>query len=251
MSGVRGKNALITGASSGIGAAIARALARAGANALLLTGRDGTRLEAVAADCVGAGTVDLHAATLDDEAEIVALANRAGALPGGLDLLIHSAGVFASGSVAETAPAEFERQWRVNTWAPYALTHYLLAALRASRGQVVFINSGAGAAALPNCSAYCGSKYALRALADCLRLEVQGDGVRVMSAMLGKIATPMQERIQTARTGEYHPEYYPSADDVAGVLLAALALPANAAVTELALRPAGEPPRLPRKQEPA
>lgn len=238
------KTAVVTGASSGIGAATAARIAMEGAAALLLSGRDAVRLTDVANLCQRAGAqVHVHIGELANEADLNALAAAATSTFGNVDILVHSAGVFESGSVESTSSAEFERQWRINTWAPYALTHALLPGLIAARGQIVFVNSGAGATALPNCSAYCASKFALRAVADSLRQELAPHGVRVMSAMLGKIATPMQERIQTTRTGSYDPSLYPSPQDAADLIVAALALPINAEVTEFSLRPQFEGPR--------
>lgn len=244
MNRLAGKCALITGASSGIGAAIAEAFAAEGARALLLGGRDAARLEAVAAKCRAQGAeTHIHAGDLAREEEVLALAAAARAMPGPLDVLVNNAAVFAEGTVEDTPPAEFERQWRTNTWAPYALTHALLPGMKAAKGHIVFINSGAGAAAFANYSAYCASKFALRALADALRQEVAPHGVRVLSAMLGKIATPMQERIQAARPGGYVPSRFPSAADAAELVVAAIALPPNAELTEFSLRPQHEGPR--------
>ena len=244
MSRLARKTALVTGASSGIGAAIAVRLATEGVSGIVLAGRNAERLEETAARCQRGGAhVVLHAAELSTPEGVASLAEAAGEAFGALDLLIHSAGIFGAGSVEATTPQEFERQWRVNTWAPYALTHALLPELKTQRGQIVFVNSGAGASALPNCSAYCASKFALRALADSLRQEVASEGVRVLSAMLGKIATPMQERLQKERTGEYHPGLYPSAQDAAELVIAALTLPPNAEITEFSLRPQYDGPR--------
>jgi len=244
MSRLARKTALVTGASSGIGAAIAAKLAAEGVCGIVLAGRDAARLEDTAARCQRGGAhVVLHAAELSTPEGVASLAEAACNAFGALDILIHSAGIFGAGSVEATTPAEFERQWRVNTWAPYALTHALLPGLKTQQGQIVFINSGLGAHASPNCSAYCASKFALRALADTLRLEVAADGVRVLTALPGKIATPMQERLQKARTGEYHPGLYPSAQDVAELVIAALTLPPNAEITEFTIRPQYEGPR--------
>jgi len=232
------KTALVTGASSGIGAALAVRLVAEGVSGLVLAGRDAARLEETAGRCQRHGVeVVPHASDLATSTGVASLAESARSVFGALDILVHAAGVFGAGAVATTEPEEFERQWRVNTWSPYALTHALLPGLKSRRGQIVFVNSGAGAHALPNCSAYCASKFALRAVADSLRQELAPDGVRVLSAMLGKIATPMQERLQMQRAGAYHPEQYPSAEDVAELVIAALALPANAELLEFSLRP--------------
>ena len=83
----------------------------------------------------------------------------------------------------------------MNLVAPALLTRALLPALRAARGTVVFVNSGAGLAAHPQWSAYAASKFGLRALADALRAEEQEHGVRVTTVFPGRTATPMQEKV--------------------------------------------------------
>src|SRR4051812_21073124 len=133
--------ALITGASRGIGAAIARSLADT--HELLLGGRDGEALKALAASLPDARPwpVDItdHAAV----AEAVAGVDR-------LDVLVHSAGVTELAHVADSPPDLWRRTFDLNVFAVAELTRLLLPALRATRGQVVLINSGAGLRANPN-----------------------------------------------------------------------------------------------------
>lgn len=126
--------ALITGASGGIGAAIAEALAPT--HSLLLAGRPSTRLDALA-DRLGATTwpFDLtDVGEIDSAADVLAQ----------LDVLVHNAGVAFPGRVAESNPQEWRAAFEVNVTGAVALTLALLPALRAARGQVVFINSGSG-----------------------------------------------------------------------------------------------------------
>lgn len=234
----RGTVAVITGASSGIGAAIAIALAREGAR-LLLAGRSVEKLELVAerARDLSPG-VETFAADLADDERVHDLAARAVGAFGGVDVLVHSLGLFAGGPI-ETSPVEdLDRQYRINTRAPYVLTQALLPSLLARQGQVVFVNSGAGInPARGQWGAYAASKHALRALADSLRDEVNKRGVRVISVYPGRTATPMQEEVHRFEGKPYAPERFLQPQDVASAVLNALALPRTAEVTDLQIRP--------------
>jgi NADP-dependent 3-hydroxy acid dehydrogenase YdfG len=233
--------AVVTGAGSGVGRAIALGLAREGAT-LGLVGRTRERLEETASLVRGAGTAaqcypaDL---ALDEHLEEVC-----GSLQRdweSLDMVVHSAGMTALGRVEQAPVEELDRQYRVNTRAPYALTRSLLPLLRRRQGQVVFINSSAGLHARGGVGPYAATKHALRALADSLRDEVNADGVRVLSVFLGRTATPMQERVHRAEGRVYRPERLVQPDDIAAMVLCALRLPRTAEVTDLSIRPLAKP----------
>jgi NADP-dependent 3-hydroxy acid dehydrogenase YdfG len=117
------------------------------------------------------------------------------------------------------------------------LTRLCLPALRASHGQVVFVNSTQGIAAGRGVGAYAASKHALRALADSLRQEVNADGVRVLSVYPGRTATPLQAAVFAAEGRAYAPEALMQPEDVAAMVLAAVTLPRTAEVTEIMMRP--------------
>jgi short-subunit dehydrogenase len=138
----------------------------------------------------------------------------------------------------ETAPVEvLDGQYRVNVRAPYLITQALLPKLKASRGQIVFINSTAGLTARAQVSQYAASKHALKALADSLRDEVNADGVSVLSVYPGRTASPMQAAVHQLEGRAYHPEKLMQAEDVAEIILSALALPRTAEVTDIQVRP--------------
>jgi NADP-dependent 3-hydroxy acid dehydrogenase YdfG len=222
-----GQIAVVTGATSGIGAAVARALADAGTTAHGL-GRRATEEAGIIA----------HRVDLADDA---AVAGFAAGFAGGVDLLVHAAGVWGAGTVAETPVEELERQWRINVRAPYLLTRALLPALIARRGQVAFLNSSVWDNARAGMAAYGGAKYALKAFADALRAEVNPAGVRVLSVFPGRTATPMQAEVHRAEGAAYHPAALLQPEDVASTLIAALALPRSAEVTDVHIRPARPP----------
>lgn len=222
--------ALVTGASRGIGAAVARALAPG--HDLLLGGRDGAALQALAAELPGARPWPVE---LTDD---TAVAEAVGGIER-LDVLVHSAGVGHLGTVADTTADTWRRQFEINVVAVAELTRLLLPALRAARGRVVLLNSGAGLAARPGWASYAASKFALRAFADALRQEEAAHGVRVTSVHPGRVDTDMQRAVVAHEGGEYRAGSYLRPESVAGAVLLAVSAPDDAALTELVLRPTG------------
>jgi NADP-dependent 3-hydroxy acid dehydrogenase YdfG len=232
-----GQGALVTGAGSGVGKAIALMLAEGGAT-VVLAGRDIARLEEVHAE-IESGLICQGDLELDDDIAVLAARSQK-ELPG-IDIVVHAAGTIEIDPIETAELDDFDVQYRTNVRGPYALTQALLPALRERNGQVVFINSTAGRDAGPGSSQYAATKAALGAVADSLRAEVNEDGVRVLSVFLGRAATPLQERLTNAEGREYRPEQLVQPEDVAGVVASALALPRTAEVTELALRPMKKP----------
>ena len=114
-----------------------------------------------------------------------------------------------------------------------------LPALRAARGTVVLVNSGAGLFAHPQWSAYAASKHGLRAFADSLRGEEAAHGVRVSSVSPGRTATPMQEKVHAQEGKDYDPSQWIDPATVAAAILQALDLPDDAVLTDLSLTPRG------------
>ena len=237
MTAFEGQAAVITGASGGIGEAIAVELARGGAR-LLLSGRSVEKLEGVAERCrTFSSEVETFEADLGEDDAVRAL--TAGALAfGGVDLLIHSIGFFRGGSFAASPVADLDHQYRTNVHVPFLLTQGLLPSLIERRGQVVFVNSSAGFhPARAGWVGYSASKHALRALADGLRDEVNPRGVRVLTVFPGRTATPMQEEVHRFEGKPYDRERFLQPADVAAAVVSALALPRSAEVTDLHVRP--------------
>jgi len=228
--------AVVTGASSGIGRAIAIALGRQGATLCLLARRR-ERLEPVAelARADGARALSLET-DLSREGDFEALALRVKRELGGADVLVHSAGVIALGSLGDTAAEELDRQYRVNVRGPYALTKALLPLLRARPGHIVFVNSSAALGGRARIGHYAATKHALKGLADSLREEVNADGIRVLTLFLGRTATPMQAAVHQTEGRPYHPEALLQPEDVAAMVVSALTLPRTAEVTDIHMR---------------
>ena len=223
---------LITGATSGIGAAVADVLAARGDELYLLV-RDHGRASELQERHPSAHLV---VADLADPSGL-APALEGQRLPERLDSLLHVAGVVDLGPVGELEAAAWRRTLDVNLLAPAELTRILLPALRAARGHVVLVNSGAGLTAHPLWSAYAASKHGLRALADSLRAEERTHGVRVTSVYPGRVATPMQARVHAQEGKEYDPSAWIDPASVATTVVGALDLPRDAEITDVSVRP--------------
>ena len=226
--------AVVTGASSGIGKAIALALGAQGAQ-LCLLGRNAKALQ-LAAPRVTTFTVDLG-----DEPQIREVAAKLRKDFEGVDILIHSAGIFVQDRADPAALADFDLQHRINVRAPTLLTQEFLPSLQARRGQIVFINSSIVRQSPVGASQYAATKTALKAFADNLRDEVNPAGIRVLSVFPGRTATPMQEAIYRLEGKEYRPERLLQPEDIASVVAHTLCLPRTAEVTEIDIRPMQKP----------
>lgn len=234
-----GQCAIVTGASRGIGQAIAVLLAELGARVAFVA----RSADAIAAAAESAGpaaiSIACDVASERGPAEIV---GRTLTSFGRLDILVHCAGVITLDEIATADLAALEQMIRVNALGPYALTQAALPALKQARGQVLFINSSVlGAGDLGGRGGYAATKYALKAMADALRSEVNEHGVRVISIMPGTTATASQERLHALAGKPYRAERLLQPADVAVTACNALAMPRTAEVTDLYVRPMQKP----------
>jgi NADP-dependent 3-hydroxy acid dehydrogenase YdfG len=233
--------AVVTGATSGIGRAIAVALGRPGARIVLL-GRDRSRLASVADEVARSGAqLDRLRVDLGRIGELEQCATELRKTVSRIDVLVHAAGRFCRGRLESLTEAEFDALYAVNVRAAWLLTRELLPLLRASQGHIVFVNSSAVFTHAELCGAYAATKAALRTLADALRVELNADGIRVLSVFPGRTATPMQESIHRAEGKDYRPDRLLQAEDVAAAVITALSLPPTAEVTEVRIRPRTKP----------
>ncbi len=223
---------LITGAGSGIGAVLATRLAERG-DELWLLARDARRAAELRERFPGAKTL------VGDLADPAKLSWAFGhqQLPVELDSVLHVAGVVELAPVGELPVKAWQETLNVNLVAPAELTRLLLPSVRLAKGHVVFVNSGAGLRASADWSAYAASKHGLRALADSLRLEEHGHGVRVTSVYPGRTATAMQVKVHQQEGREYDAAQWIEPESVAKAVLAALDASRDAEITDITVRP--------------
>jgi NADP-dependent 3-hydroxy acid dehydrogenase YdfG len=229
--------AVITGGGTGVGAALAVALAEAGADVYLI-GRRLDKLELVAAKAREYGVnAAVQSADISTNAGQLEAVQQVRAHTGHLDILVLNAATFAAAPIEDAHLSDFDKLYQLNVRAPYALTQAFSPMLKVRRGQVVFVNSSSGIAAKPMTGQYDSSKHALKAIADSFRAEVNAHGVRVLSIYLGRTASEMQERIFQMERRPYRAELLLQPEDVASVIVKALCLPRTAEVTDISMRP--------------
>jgi short-subunit dehydrogenase len=214
---------VITGATGGIGSVLALALT---GHDLILTGRNPEKLEALCSSIPNSKPLIL---------ELQKPETFAVALEGfpRIDNLIHNAGVGELGTV-ENTPLELWREiLDVNLLACVELTRVCLNRLRETRGQVLFVNSGAGLTANAGWGAYAASKFALRAFNDALTAEETPNGIRVMTVYPGRTATQMQEKVRSQENLAYEPEKYIQPETLAATIKMMLETPRDSMLTQV------------------
>src|SRR4051812_35031898 len=184
---------IITGASDGIGAEMARQLARrhGGGVALVLAARNAAMLEQVAGECTAAGAQALAVPTdVSVQAQCLALVAACVARFGRIDALINNAGRSAHALLEEvTDLGWYEELMRINLWGSVWCTHAALPYLKQSRGSIVAVSSLAGLVGVPGRTAYSATKFAMGGFFEALRAEVRSAGVSVTVAYPGVVAT--------------------------------------------------------------
>lgn len=228
---------VITGASGGIGGAIAAVVAKHGA-ILCVMGRNKMNLDTAAARWrTDSPNVEVHACDLTRDSDIEEACERISRTHERVGILIHCAGTIDHGTLADAPVASLDQQYSANVRGPLLLTQKLLPLLKKPRGQIVFINSSAGLTASANAGHYSASKHAFKAIADSLREEVNADGIRVLSVFPGRVATPLMEAMYRKEGRIYRPELLLQPADMASVVVNAVTLPWTAEVTNISIRP--------------
>lgn len=194
---------LITGASSGIGAGLARAYARRGARLALLARRADV-LESLASELRSLGAeVSVHAGDVTREGDVARAVEALAARGIGVDVVYANAGFGVAGSIQKLSIADYQRQFDTNVFGVLRTVKETLPALRASRGRLVLIGSVAGYAASGAMSAYSMSKFAVRALADTLQVDLLPEGVGVTLVSPGFVDSDIR---RTNNLGVVQPE---------------------------------------------
>ncbi|MFI5092231.1 MAG: SDR family oxidoreductase [Candidatus Acidiferrales bacterium] len=237
MDTLKNQVAVVTGASSGIGKAIALALAGQGAEVCLVARR--RELLKTAADQIGksGGRGQVCPADLTKDEDIRELAQQVQRGPGRVDVLVLCGGAIFHGPLERAPLAEFDMMYRANLRGHYALTQALLPLLRKQKGQIVFINSSAGLRSPATVGQFSATQHAFRAVADSLRDEVNADGIRVLSVYPGRTATPRMAALFEKEGKQYRPELLMQPEDIASMVTHTLCLPRTAEVTDISIRP--------------
>jgi short-subunit dehydrogenase len=191
---------VITGASDGIGAEMARQLAAAhrGDAALVLAARNKDKLDAVAGQCRAlAAMAEVVMTNVSEEAECRALIGEAVRAFGRIDALINNAGVSAQALFGDVKAQDlhwYEKLMKVNLWGSVWCTHAALPHLKASKGRIVAVSSLAGLVGVPGRTAYSATKFAMTGFFEALRAELKAAGVSVTTAYPGVVATATRHR---------------------------------------------------------
>jgi NAD(P)-dependent dehydrogenase (short-subunit alcohol dehydrogenase family) len=189
-----GKLALVTGATSGIGQAVALKLAREGAY-VAIAGRNQGRLDELKDQIAAEGGRALtFAADLAVDGEGRTLGRKAAEGLGGLDVLVNAAGILASGTLETTSMAAWDEMMNINLRSVFELMQACLPALSERKGNIVNVSSVTGPRAFPGVLAYCVSKAAVDQLTRCAALELGPRGVRVNAVNPGVIVTDVHKR---------------------------------------------------------
>jgi NADP-dependent 3-hydroxy acid dehydrogenase YdfG len=235
-----GRVAVITGASSGIGEATARALAADG-HRLALLARRSDRIEALANE-LGNGSIAVEADVTDRDA-MVAAAKRVQDEIGSVDILMNNAGVMLLAPFSSDQRAELRQMIEVNLLGAITATEVFLDQLRDGGGDLINISSVAGRTARPGNAGYAATKWGLNGWSESLRQELQPD-VRVIVIEPGAVATELTDHITHPETKAGAEHMYEqtsiSAQDIAQVIAFAVSRPQNVSLNEILIRPTGQ-----------
>jgi 3-oxoacyl-[acyl-carrier protein] reductase len=228
--------AVVTGASAGIGRAIAEALVERGAS-VALCARNGPKIERFAQELRKRGATALGAACdVADERQVRSFAQQVAAELGTPTILVNNAGVGRFAPVAEMSVAQWDETLGTNLRGMFLVTRaFLPAMLAAGRGAVVNMASLAGRNGFAGGAAYCASKHGVLGFSKALMMDVRQRGIRVIAVCPGSVNTPFFDNPETPFSPNR--DKILRAEDVAQAVLAALELPENATLSELDIRP--------------
>ncbi|UYY81400.1 MULTISPECIES: SDR family oxidoreductase [unclassified Arthrobacter] len=236
----QGRVAVITGASSGIGAATARALAADGYRVALLA-RRADRIRALAEE-LGDGAIAIEA-DVTDRGSLVAAAERVKAEFGGTDVLVNNAGIMLLGPFSSDQQEDYRQMIEVNLIGAITATEVFLDQLRDGGGDLVNISSVAGRTARPGNGVYAATKWGINGWSESLRQELQ-PGIRVTVIEPGAVATELPSHITHEQTRAGAEAMYSqvtvTAEDIAEVIAFAVSRPSRLTINEILLRPAGQ-----------
>jgi NAD(P)-dependent dehydrogenase (short-subunit alcohol dehydrogenase family) len=201
---LKGKTAIVTGGTQGIGEAIVRRYAEDGANvAIVARGLD--RAQALAEELSAQGvTARGYSADLGNVSQIEPIVAAVAADFGGIDILCNSAGTFLTMPIEETSEADWDAQADLNLKGSFFLVKAVLPRLIArGGGRIVLVSSIAGVRGFPNCAAYCATKAGVVNLTKALALELAPKGININTIAPGNVATPINAHLRGPDQGEY------------------------------------------------
>ena len=235
-----GRVAVITGASSGIGEATARALGAAGYRLALLA-RRGDRIQALA-DELGGGAIAITADVTDRDS-LTAAAERVQSELGGADVLINNAGVMLLGPFTSDRRDEVRQMVEVNLLGAMTATEVFLDQLRAGEGDLINISSVAGRTARAGNAGYAATKWGMNGWSEALRQELQ-PGVRVTLIEPGAVATELTDHITHPESKQGSEQFYAqvaiTAQDIAEIIAFAVTRPHRVSLNEILVRPTAQ-----------
>ena len=240
-----GRTTVITGASSGIGEATARALAAEGAPVALLARRAG-RIETLAAEITAAGGKAVACvADVRDRDAVLRAADAIGEALGPVHVLVNNAGVMLLSPFSAGKVDEWRRMVDTNLTGALLVSDVFLPQLVAVQGDIVNVSSVAGRTTGPNSSIYNATKWGLTAWSDALRKELVKAGVRVIVVEPGAVATELTDHISDDRIREGAQDFYDSvgalqSEDVAAAIAFAVGQPHRVSLNEILIRPTGQ-----------
>lgn len=236
MGNLKGKVAIVTGASSGIGRALARALVREGCK-VVLAGRSVERLKALEGE-LGADALAFPLDLASGEA-ITQMVDRTIAHFGGVDILVANAALFMTGPFADADPDAWSRLIAVNIDGVFRSVHAVLPHMRARKsGDILVMSSIAGVSEMRNEPIYSASKHAVQAFVHSLRRQVAEDGIRVGAIQPGTVATELWGPVDQAKVARQVAERtILTPEDIAAAALFILKQPPNVTIRDLVILP--------------
>ena len=233
MQNLKGKVAVVTGASSGIGEAAARLLVSEGVH-VVLVGRRKERLDSLAADLGALASVE--AVDITQAQEVRAMFERVGSVHGGLDLLFNNAGLGIHGAFVDTEPADWIVQLNTNLFGLLSCTQAAIPLMKGRDGAMISsVSSVGGRHGVPGWAVYCATKFGVVGFHDALRKELANDGIRVSVIEPGAVWTEFGHNVDSVARRTELDALMP--EDVAQALVYAFAQPANVLVQEILMRP--------------
>ncbi|NJL52354.1 MAG: SDR family oxidoreductase [Hydrococcus sp. SU_1_0] len=240
MSEIQNKVVIITGASSGLGEATAKRLAKQGAKVMLAARREDRLRELVAKIEQAGGTAKYQLTDVSDRAQVTALAQATQQAYGRIDVLVNNAGLMPLSPLDETKVEEWDKMIDVNIKGVLYGVAAVLPIMRSQQsGHIINISSVAGHKVFPSGAVYCATKYAVKAISEGIRLESNGQ-IRSTNISPGVVATELTNTITHEQTAKNIDQLYSvaiDADAIARAITYAIEQPGDVDVNEMIIRP--------------